>query len=463
MIRLFSHRHRAVHESAFPLERMPRTTKSPVPPAHAFTGAAIEHPEAPLSIRNAMRDYVNIMDRMRIGPKAPAEAPIPADQLERANHLKAACHYLDASMVGSCIVPAAAILSEPIVNESLAEAMEMEYAAGSADNKMAESVVREGREAWARATSGAGDFDHEYALVILTEYTREPRPEEPGGAWIAGSQAQRAAVRGAEVGAVMTNYLRFLGFDARLHTATASDLDLDQMVEACGLAARRSSNVTARPENPFIGDRFGVVVVSTTMPFAADDPLDAARMDGARNFSWWLGFGGTRPGYAGAPFEKRDFHLGPYPMETVRRVDEPTTIIDAPKVPRVPKRHDMFLRAAMGDLGAKAQHELDGFRMITKNPFGHAMIPVLGGMVPLQYGEGVERDHGGYGRSKKECGGGQGSALLPRRRHGRHLRDSGLRLVLARHGRFGNCAVSQVRDLRADRPGLRNHGRRQWR
>ena len=74
-------------------------------------------------------------------------------------------------------------------------------------------------------------------------------------------------------------------------------------------------------------------------------------------------------------------------METVKRVEEPTTLIDADNIPRSPKRHDMFLRAAMGDLGAKAQKELDGFRMITKNPFGHAMIPVLGGMVPLQYGE----------------------------------------------------------------------------
>ena len=56
-------------------------------------------------------------------------------------------------------------------------------------------------------------------------------------------------------------------------------------------------------------------------------------------------------------------------------------------MPRIPKRHDMFIRAALGDLGDKAQQELHNFRMITKSPYGHGMIPPLGAMVPLQYGK----------------------------------------------------------------------------
>jgi reductive dehalogenase len=88
--------------------------------------------------------------------------------------------------------------------------------------------------------------------------------------------------------------------------------------------------------------------------------------------------------------------MGLYPMETVKRVEQPTTLIDAARVPRVPKRHDMFIRASIGDLGPKAQKELTDFRMITKSPFGHAMIPVLGGMVPLQYGEEAPTRTGGY-------------------------------------------------------------------
>jgi len=142
--------------------------------------------------------------------------------------------------------------------------------------------------------------------------------------------------------------------------------------------------------NPFVGEQFGVAVVTTELEIAADRPLAPGTAQKSPGFKWWLGIGGTRAGRAGAPFKDRPFHLGPYPMETVKRVSQPTTLIDAPNVPRIPKRHDMFIRAAMGDLGAKAQKELDGFRMITKSPFGHALIPVLGGMVPLQYGKAAD-------------------------------------------------------------------------
>jgi len=388
MTRLFSHRHRPVSKGAFPLESLARRPDVPANVPRGLTAPfSVDAPEAPLSLRNSMQEYFNIMDRMRVGPTAPAVSPIPEDLIERSEHLKAACYYMDASMAGVCALPSAAILDTPVVNAALAAAAEREYAAGSAANVMAETSVREGREAWARAAEAEQQFDHGFALVILCEYTREPDASEPGGEWLVGTQAQRAALRGAEVGALMVNYLRFLGFESRLHTATASDVDLNRLAVECGLAEYVGSNGTGRCVNPFVPAGFGLAVVTTTMALAADQPLAAGVGTKSPGFKWWLGFGGTRSGRAGALYQDRPFHLGPYPMETVKRVAEPTTIIDGPNIPRAPKRHDMFIRAAMGDLGAKAQKELDGFRMITKSPFGHAMVPVLGGMVPLQYGE----------------------------------------------------------------------------
>ena len=59
---------------------------------------AIEQPDRPESLANAMIEYVDVMDRMREGPVAPNKAPVPRDPAERANHMKAACYYLDASM-----------------------------------------------------------------------------------------------------------------------------------------------------------------------------------------------------------------------------------------------------------------------------------------------------------------------------------------------------------------------------
>ena len=398
MTRLFSHKHRPVHLGGFPLERLSRQ-RSPMsfrrekPP----TGLRVEDPDNPHSLANGMREYVNVMDRMRAGPVAPTRAPIPADPRERANHLKAACYYLDASMAGTCRIPEAALLDAPVVNHSLTQAMEQEYGTGSADNPMAEISVREGRAAWEQAQAALqAPLGHSHALVILVEYPRDARPDEPGASWLLGAQAQRAALRAAEVGAVMANYLRMLGFDARLHTRTASELDIDHVVLEAGLAEVGDPAGDTPVEVPYLGDRFGAVVVSTELDLAADKYLSEGACRRARDFEWWAGIGGTRPGFKGPLYQGRDFHMGLYPMETVKRVAEPTTLIDAARVPRVPKRHDMFIRASIGDLGDKAQKELTDFRMITKSPFGHAMIPVLGGMVPLQYGEEVPEQAEGY-------------------------------------------------------------------
>jgi len=386
-MRLFSHKQRPAHAGPYPLERLARAPgRSPGAASRQPRGLAVEDPDNPLSLRNAMREYVNVMDRMRHGPVAPEVAPIPEDPLERSQHLKGACYFLDASQAGTCALPAEALLATPIVNQTLAEAEEREYGAGSADNVMAQQSVQEGREAWARAQAAAdAPLDHDWALVIVAEHLRDPDPAEPSERWLVGTQAQRAAVRAAEVGAVMANYLRFLGFEARLHTATAGEVDLEHVAAAAGLVEPDPGGGQAL--NPYLGTGYGLAVVTTTMALADDGPLARGAAGGARDFKWWLGAGGTRPGFEGRPFSGRPFQLGPYPMETVERVSQPTTLIDAPNVPRVPKRHDMFVRAAIGDLGNKARHQLEGFRFITKNPFGHAMVPVLGAQVPLQYGE----------------------------------------------------------------------------
>lgn len=394
MVRLFSHRKRPVHLGPYPLERLSRQHEAAeMDPAFPVETFRVADPGNPHSLANGMRHYFDVMDRMRVGDVAPERAPIPDDPKARAEHLKAACYYLDASMAGVCRIPAGTVLDQPVENESLGRAMEQQYSAGSAENPMAEISVREGRAAWERAQAVMdAAFSHEYALAVLVEYPRDVEPGEPGATWIAGAQAQRASLRAAEVGAVMANYLRMLGFDARLHTATASDLNANLILLAAGLGERSGSGVDV----PYLGNRFGVAIVSTTLELAPDQPLAPGAAKAARDFRWWIGYGGTRPGFQGPLYKGRPFHLGLYPMEKIKRKDEPTTLIDADNVPRIPKRHDMFIRASLGDLGPKAQKELTDFRMITKSPFGHAMIPVLGGMVPLQYGHEAAETAEGY-------------------------------------------------------------------
>ena len=69
----------------------------------------------------------------------------------------------------------------------------------------------------------------------------------------------------------MVDCIRFLGFKATLHTATASDLDY--LLLCSGLGDVNGRNGSSIVSNPYLGDQFGMAVVSTTMELAADKPL----------------------------------------------------------------------------------------------------------------------------------------------------------------------------------------------
>ena len=82
---------------------------------------------------------------------------------------------------------------------------------------------------------------------------------------------------------------------------------------------------------PYLGTRFGMAAVTATFEFAIDRPLDPAgitqRDKGTERYANWR------------------FVDGAHPFEKLKRVDKPTTFIDELRVPRVPKRTDMFSRA----------------------------------------------------------------------------------------------------------------------
>ncbi len=68
--------------------------------------------------------------------------------------------------------------------------------------------------------------------------------------------------------------------------------------------------------------------------------------------------------------KKRAPHLGKYPMEKIKRVEAPTTLI-TDQVRRVPKRAGFFVRAYFGDLGKRPAEEVR--RFITKSPLSAAI------------------------------------------------------------------------------------------
>lgn len=404
-MKLFSHKDRPAHLGSYPLELLKRSDQIPAfKRKEPLKGLEFVNQASPQSLSNAMKEYVKLMDLLRDGEAAPTKAPIPDDPIERANHLKAACYFLDASQVASCVLPKQALLDEPVLNPYLNEEVEKEYSVGASKNAMSTSTVEEGSSVWQDSDDEYQSIDHHtHSLVLLVEYPREPDITEPGGEWLVGTQEHRAAVRAAEVAAVVSQYLRFLGHDARAHTATSTDVDFDQMLLASGLGEIKGANGNNGGEskivNPFLGEDFGVAVITTTLELADDKPLAARSLADswrAKGPKWWLGVNGTKRAAEGPAYKDRPYHLGRFPAEKLKRRDEPTTFIDTPNVPRIPKRGDMFVRAAIGDLGKKAQKQLEGFRMITKSPFGHAMMPVLGGLVPMQNAKEAETVTPGY-------------------------------------------------------------------
>ncbi|KMW58242.1 Flavodoxin reductases (ferredoxin-NADPH reductases) family 1 [Candidatus Rhodobacter oscarellae] len=381
MLKLRSYRNRPVHLGPYPLERMTRSEQGPqglqeLPPPSPLS---FRRPEDPISIVNAMQEFQAMLDATRDGiPKEPAE--IPSDLAERAEHIKAFGYYLDSAQVGVCKIPATAWLDAPLVNpdiDRLAEkirTMQPKSLAAGID------VIMAGlRESLAKPPADCRH--HTHAIVFLVDNPRPPKDGEPGTDWFRDADAQRACLRGMETAVTLANYIRLLGFEARAHSAATTDVHLEQLGVAAGLNWVNGG----RAVNPFLEDRYGLAVITTTMELAPDAPLKPHQH---LPVSWATGHGThAKTARNQDPYAKRLFKNGPHPFETLKRVDEPTTYIDRPNVERVPKRANMFARSLFGDLGKAAQEGAKNGNYVRKSASAFAFRPSLGAFILLQDGE----------------------------------------------------------------------------
>ncbi|WP_425406122.1 4Fe-4S dicluster domain-containing protein [Hwanghaeella sp.] len=339
-MRLFSHTDRPVHLGRYPMERLPRMPAGSAP----FSSVPTQVPAGPggdATLPHVFAPYIALYKETRDGPAAPSTAPIPEEARIRTDNLKAGCYFLDAAGAGTCRIPAAARL--PGLPE-----------------------------------------EHDHALVILVEHGPMPDPNEDAFPWLEGSADAVADLRAAEIAVCMAGYLRNMGYDARAHFAfpDCADVDIAALALQCGL----TESSDGKSVHPYIGTGFRLAAVTTDFRVTDEPPL--ARRSVAESFlskgpAWWLGLGGSA-GRFDRP-ASRALHLGPYPMEKIKRVDRPTTMVDEAKIKRVAKRAEFFQRALMGDLGDKAQRERNRFAV--KNPYAFAMVPLIRGMVPFQHGE----------------------------------------------------------------------------
>ena len=171
-MRLFSYKNRPVHLGPYPLERLTRQRTMPDLQAVPHSQALSYDLADPLSIAHAMKRYVAMFDVVREGAVAAQPAEIPACPLQRAQHLKAAGYYFDASMMGVAALPATAWLPHPLRNpgvaamaDELQRSQPQSFAAGM------DMILADVMDA-ARAQHGPVQH-HEHALVIVVEYPRD--------------------------------------------------------------------------------------------------------------------------------------------------------------------------------------------------------------------------------------------------------------------------------------------------
>lgn len=386
MGKLVSYRNRPFHLGPYPLEKLARVAEARIDGLAAMQPLSFRRPEDPLSLVNAMQEYQAMLDATREGLVKPERGHIPDGRQERANHMKSFGYYCDASMVGICEMSAGDWLDAPIANPDVdrlavkLQTLQPKTFAAGIDVILA--GLRENLKAPPRPC-----LHHSHAIVFLTEYLRDPAPGEPGCDWLHDAQAQRACLRGSETAVTIASYIRSLGREARAHSAAASDVDLGRLAVAAGLATVKNGRLV----NPFLGERFGIVAVTTTLDMSPDRPLAPDQTPPA---SWTTGLGAhARNAWNRDPYKKRHYRNGPLPFETLKRVDTPTTFIDETNVARVPKRANMFARGLFGDLGPAVQEAAKNGNYVRKSAAAFAFRPSLGAFTVLQDGEAAPEAH----------------------------------------------------------------------
>ena len=325
-------------------------------------------------------------------------------------------------MVGICEIPTQAWLDTPISNPDVSrladklKTMQVKTLAAGIDVIMA--GLREAMQA-----PPTDCRQHTHALVFLYDHPRLPAKNEAGCDWIQDAEHHRACLRSAETAVTMASYIRLLGHGARAHSLAASDVNLDHLTVQAGLATVENDQLT----NPFVGANFSVAIVTTTLEIAPDAPLAANQTP---SFSYRHGTGQhAKTRRNRDPYRNRKFKDGPHPFETLKRQKNPTTYIDAPNVPRTPKRANMFARALFGDLGRATQIAATNGNYVRKSAASFAFRPSLGAFILLQDGDPAKTPHPDAMDAAKNAAQYQGDAVLPRGRCGRSVGLPRLRLL----------------------------------
>lgn len=286
-------------------------------------------------LSQAATQYFDLFMQFRDARVVSSRAPAPSDLRRRSIDIKGGVYFLDAAHVGICRVP---------------------------------------ENAWIDSRQS----EHSHAIVFAVEIPRLPEDGNLARSWLADSRESISLTRAAGIAVNMASYCGNLGWQATAHAGHFTHVDIDRLSILAGICCRTEDDEVV---SPFLDRQIVLAAVTTSYEMATDLPL-AATHHRHRGFRYWLGVGGAESGRERNRRARRPTHLGPYPMEQVKQVDRPTTLIIDDEVPRVPHRASFFERPKFGDLGPKAKTERDRFAF--KTPSAQAFLALIRSMVPLQ-------------------------------------------------------------------------------
>lgn len=285
----------------------------------------------------AIQTHLDAYENLRQPEPYSQIAPVPDDLVLRTRDIKGSGYFLDASQIGICNTP---------------------------------------QNVWLHKQKQTSN----YAIVILVEYANPIDDNNNAAKWVAGNEHLLSTLLAAEIGIDISGQISCMGFNSRVHWTGATDIDLDKVTVLSGLGIRSDDRII----NPYVRDRFAISVVTTDYSLNEDLPLDASMLNG-KDLSYFLGLSGAVSGLERWRRKRRASHLGPYPVETLTRVEKLTTEVFENEVPRVPSRTNMYVRTAFGDLSQKAKDEAD--RWSQKHPVSQGIVRPSWAIKPLQDGQ----------------------------------------------------------------------------
>ena len=342
----FSNKARSYHLGPYPLERIARDpairdreTALPRSPKSQHANPGTE------GFAEAVEKYHQIFHGLRDNQPVATKAPVPDDLERRMIDVKGSGYFLNASQIGICEIADSCWLAD------------------------------------------STPLAHSHVVVVLVEHSRTPENGSLANSWVGDEIEKISGFRAYEIAISIASHIQQMGFQAQAHDSRHGLIDLDRVIVMSGLGIRSGSGIV----NPYLDDRYSVCAVTTDYELATDQPLSPRSAIKAKNVAYWLGIGGATSGLERWRQNSRATHLSKFAMETVDRVDKPTTLIIEDEVPRVPKRASFFDRAIHGDLGAKTQAERKRFAF--KHPLATAMVKQIGAMVPHQDGPVADAPH----------------------------------------------------------------------